>query len=618
MGTQTKISFQSYGYSQGNLTKSKYLKIDSDNVNILNCEELIFNEYNSLKVVFESEDENALLEIYNDTEDGSKILKPGETDWISQGNTNEEMITPGYYSFNVLLSNISCKGIFFIKPNTVEWDGLINLRNYLETMARGLSKNLYNQRTSKENDDYGDITAPAFKMYYYIINNYENFIRYVQDIVKRPLTGIKKEYREQNYSLRQDIKSQRWLSGKGAAKNRNVLAPEITYEVHSVLMYDNLENKYIKKILIHITEIIFELEKRYLNIHTKLNEEVLKQREELLDKKTSILNIENIRSVSKGYKYREKKSIEVFQINLGKTEDKLQFIKEVLNELQKIKSLITHYTNETWLKDIGVPTRTTKLPLNLLKEGRYGNVYNFYKELMALEDNDQPSESIFFPDKATYKLFEFYIVSLTINILMDLGFIWTKGWLADNKDGELYNGEIPKNSPLTFINSKSNLKCELVYEKDVEDNNVVMNGNGKDFIRMGSTHYKPDMIVAFYRLDTDKIITSCIVEAKCCKAAYLYNKKGPTSAIEQVKSYYGFAYYDKSLEKRKRVNRFIVEKTIIVYPKQDKSIEYEYDDMDLKFIQLEAADSEDLNHHFGYNTLKEELNLIIEDIINGE
>ncbi|MEA4827921.1 MAG: hypothetical protein VB130_15025, partial [Clostridium sp.] len=82
---------------------------------------------------------------------------------------------------------------------------------------------------------------------------------------------------------------------------------------------------------------------------------------------------------------------------------------------------------------------------------------------------------------------------------------------------------------------------------------------------------------------------------------------GPSRAIEQAKDYYNFGYYDKEKRGKNKTKRGVVEAVIIIYPKQDRIIKYEYDDMNVLFIQVEADDTMDTTKHFGYEELKNEI-----------
>lgn len=85
------------------------------------------------------------------------------------------------------------------------------------------------------------------------------------------------------------------------------------------------------------------------------------------------------------------------------------------------------------------------------------------------------------------------------------------------------------------------------------------------------------------------------------------SRNGTTRAMEQVSDYFNFGYYDKKKKGRYKTRRGKVEKVIIIYPKQSKVLENEYDDIDLTFIQVEANDASDTSKHYGYEELKNEI-----------
>ncbi|KRU28943.1 hypothetical protein VT91_21390 [Clostridium sporogenes] len=602
---QTKVTFYVF-YRNEILTSTKYLIIDDSTKEELGDTIATFDEYSKIAVKFESDDSNAILEIDSSISEYPLQLRPSdEVITISEAEDHDSMLTPGYYGINVITTSKIYRGLYFLNSKSVIWEGLINLRKYLETIMTGLAQNLYIQRMSGQKNIYGDEDYSLNKMYFYISNNIENVINSVGSIIKNPLTDIKKRYREQYYVRKQDVKSQRWLCTKGFSKNKNIYIPDIVLEKHSFLDTDILENCYIKQMIEKILEIVLFIENRYEIIQANSIDIINNKIEIYKDNELSYNVLKNDRVVSGEHKASKKRELKFLQNDIDKLQEHTVFITDILTNLKKIKNMLLIYVNETWLNEIMYTGTVLRPSQKLLRDNRYYQIYDFYLNILTIEKNDPQNRKPYFPSKKTSKLFEYYSVCLIINILKSEGFEWQSGWLADDMDEELFNGEIPTNKPIILI--KDNLRAELFYEKEVEANTTVMDKNISDFVRMNGRHYKPDIMLSLFDNETRELINSIVIEAKCCMSRNLKSKNGPSKAIEQAKDYYNFGYYDKKKRGKNKTRRGVIEAVIITYPKQDRIIHYGYDDMNVSFIQVEAADTMDITKHFGYKELKNEI-----------
>ncbi|MBU3156925.1 hypothetical protein [Clostridium estertheticum] len=605
---QTKYTFYVYR-KNGNaesFIEMPFSIIDNTPLN-LGDKIITINEYSKIAVKFESDDNNAILKIDSSFSEKPLLLNPSNhIVTLSQSGDHDDMFTPGYYSVNISASFKVYRGLYFINSQSVTWDGLVNLRKYLEKIMSGLSRNLYLERMTGQKAIYGEEEYSITKMYYYINNNIAKVINSIEGITKNPISDIEKGYKERYYTKKQDAKSQRWLCTKGLNKNSNIYAPDIVFEKYSFLNRDIEENRFIKKIIQKNLETIIFIKDGYKSIYNNLIRET-RDNVNLYNKNEAAFNIlYNDREVSKEHKYRKREDLKFLKADIGKLEKHSNFVFEILINLRKIKAILLHYINETWLDDIFYSNKVVKVSQKILRDNRYYQIYDFYLNILAIEKNDPKSKKPNFPSKKTSKLFEYYSVSLVISILRNSGFKWISGWLADNSDSGfgLLNGEIPTNKPIVFI--KDNLRIELVYEKEVETNITVINNNISDFVRTGS-HYKPDIMVTLFNNETSKLLNAIVIEVKCRMSKNLQSKNGPTGAIEQAKDYYNFNYYDKEKKGGKKTSREVIDKVIIIYPKQDKVLKYPYDDIDLTFLQVEANDISDTSKHYGYEELKKEI-----------
>ena len=610
MVMQTKITFYSYSIINGKIIckhHERCILIDDNTNERLLCENLIFGEYDKIVVSFESDDENATLEIDSSNSEEPLHIKAGQCDIVlTEAEEHESMLTPGYYGIRITTMSKRYEGLYFINSKSIEWNGIVNLRVYLETVMSGLSQNLYIQRMVGQKNAYGDENYGIAKMYSYIKNNIDVVINSIDSIIKRPLMDVNKEYREQHYSKKSDLKSQRWLCLKGLNKNRNIYLPDIVYEKKAFLNKDIYENYYIKYLMKRIIDLIISIEDSYQIIYTDLSEKVKEKTKQYSSGMFTLNMARNDKVVSDKYKINKRRELSYLEDDINKSKERLNFIEEISMNLEKVKIILVQYLNETWLYEVSDNNRKLKMSAKILKDNRYYQIYNFYLNLHSIGQNNPQIRKPYFPSKSSPKLFEYYAIVLTINIIVNSGYIWEKGWLADNIDHEVFNGEIPTNIPFVFMSKDYSHRIEVIYEKVVQSNLTIIQSNISDFIRMNAVHYKPDIMISVFDNTTEELVKTIVIEVKCCKSSNLQSKNGPSKAIEQVKNYYNFGYYNKD-KTEKKATRGIVDKIIIIYPKQKNNIEYEYDDMDLSFIQVEANESNDITKHYGYDNLKKEL-----------
>lgn len=129
---------------------------------------------------------------------------------------------------------------------------MLNIREYLEKIVRGLSYNIYAERNGHINSKCNHHDAFLFEMYKYIESNWYDFTSSVEFISKNPILDIYKEYNKKSYTKNPDSKSQRWLCKRGQTYNFIFYKINNYYEKHSKVTYNTFENKVVKKILEYI------------------------------------------------------------------------------------------------------------------------------------------------------------------------------------------------------------------------------------------------------------------------------------------------------------------------------------------------------------------------------
>lgn len=565
-------------------------------------------EYNGLSVKFSSCNPNDVLKIDSCLSDTPIKVKPGEEVQLTSCGSNDLMFTPGFYGYSIESSLKTYKGVFFIKPSSIEWDNLINLTGYLENIFSGLSKNLYIQRMLGQDDTFTESNIPLIEIYNHIYKNRNILTNCINSIIQNPITNITKEYREQFNSTKLDGKSERWLFKKGYNKNQNWYVPEITLGKHSILSYDCVENMYVKKILSETIKIIEKLEVKYRQVYAQIIEKqsikkfLLNESQKKLD---TVLSKDY--SIGKRYKGERKNQIISLSNEIPKLDKKICFFKNILDNLIKIKSTLIYFIHESWMKDLTNYYKVNRVSYGVLRDRRYYQLYNFYQTLLSLESNNKPSTKLNFSNKPTYKLFEYYSVVISIQSLLDLGFIWENGWLANNNEICSLNGEIPIEEPMIFINQEKNFKAIMYYDKKIKMDTDVFADGKNDFGRGGSPNDNPDISIAFFDLKTEFFLKAFIIEVKCRKSKNLVSKNGPSEVMEQINSYFYLNFYDFKVENEDDACKIgKIDRVIALYPRQNNPVPIKKFGNKIKFIQIEASESPNISEHYGYNNLKNE------------
>lgn len=594
MDIQANIILQIENKAKNENKKKIFVLNDDFNVNS-EKELFYFYEYESINICLESNDKDAYLKLY-DIDEKVKKLKVGEIYQLSSINTIDKMLVPGNYILKVKTINNSFQTYFTVRPSSMSWEGLTNMRIYLESILKGLSHDLYKNKNIVTNDSKNNEWG-FLEFYKYIEENYKNLDRILLNILRDPIIEVTKKYSERDYSNKVDLKSQRWLVNKGMSLNSSTYNPTKFYEKHTDFTKCNYENKWLKKIL---TDIFLET-KNIENYYYNLLGNVLREEQTLYEKRSFLEEKDKNRFTSKlfskGFMKDQIRDLKEINRTLLKIDKRKKNLNYYLSNIIKLRDKLTYYINDTWLKEINGYKEIIRPSFKVMKDIRYAEVYNFYQALSELHKNKNNISK--FPYKNTPKLFEYYVFLVVKQIIEDFGFVWMKGWLMDkNKTFNCFN-ELPKNTEI--ILEKDNYTVSIQYEKKIEKNPTNLN---KYELISNAYHRSPDIIVSIFK--DDIFLESFIVEVKCRKFSYIYNQYAQTDTIEQVRDYLTVNIYDKIT---KRVKRNCINRVIIVYPMQEVNSKIQHEFYDINFIGIKP--SIDCKKSEGYRELKSQVDQIM-------
>lgn len=583
-----------------------------------------FKEYDKVKIDFYCDDKSVTLKIEshynlnlnysqiekddtNDTIDENMlILKSGDSILLSPGGDSEDMLVPGKYSLKVLKNNICFEGFYSIIPNTLDWQAIINIKNYLEGTVKGLAYNIYLERKSRKNIETN--LEQNIESYRYLYSNQDKLFNHMKYIIQNPILDIRKEYIKRDYSKKQDNKSQRWLSKKGAKYNQNILASTIFCEKNSYSTYETIENVFLKNIVSYMQNISMEAECEYIKILNSINKNIFDLQDKIMYKSNTYeeaLKVPNTYNVNR----IRQSQIEILEKEIYSYNEKKEITEKKLNDLCKFKGRLNYYINETWLKNIDSRYSKSCVTTRILKNYHYNEIYSIYNNLK--KSNISGGFDLVFPYKKTSKLFEIYGFLITKDIFEELGFKWTQGWLKSNKLENIYNGDLVAGESITM--EKENYKLIIAYDIYIGTPDELKNvGISQPSTKPDNQHRRPDILVSLYK--DNKLLGCEVIEVKYRRKSNIYNTKGiDTDVCKQLSSYTGFDYYDA--ERGRVIREKPVYKVLTLYPKQDDLGQYKHNVYDIEFIPI-MPDEDDASKYYGYLNLKNELKEFLDYFIS--
>jgi hypothetical protein len=456
-------------------------------------------------------------------------------------------------------------------------------------------------------DRYSTTQSNLYALYEYIKSEEDSLLNHVRKVVNDPITQLSKPYREQSISRRPDAKSIRWQAKKGFIQNANPYAPEVVFENHAEPDLDTLENLWVKKIIQVTVNTLSYLEENYLAILNRLQAEYEEKERQIQQKQREYSRVRMNPKVDADYKRKLTDRISGLMREMNELSERMGFIQSIVQDVKRMKGTLVHFEHDTWLSELKGAERVRKPTRRLFQGHRTSYIYRFYKDLVVRQKGRE-SEYISFPHKKTSKLFEYYTVIMIAHILQSIGLEWTHGWIADSDNPTAFNGELPPESHLIFENN--NYRVTLDYDKEYFDEPD--DPHTPQFVSNYAKHRRPDILVAAFDRKTGALCRAMIVEVKCCKTRNIQIDGGAdTEAISQIKQYAGYGYSDTQ-----HIHRGIIDRVVLVYPKQDHLIRNYYFLYKFSFIPIQP--NEVLEETEGYQELKQELLEILPEDIQTE
>ena len=522
-----------------------------------------FFETDVVSIQFEYDDTQCQVE-YEDFETGlMKHADPYTLIDFSYGADPEKgAYFPGYFSLHVLSGLKSEKYTFFVKPRQLNYQNVIQLRDYVNRYYNGLSLDLEHRRRSSVDEDeeeYGDST---FMNYFFIENNFPRLVGYINAFVKEQYEELQTKYVISNHPSKIDGTSVKWLIKKGISRNSDITRPTAVLTRKTMFTVNNRQNQLFRKYLnfwntelkscIHDFTSYLQLLKARIDFEEK---RIIKQKE----KATRVTAGSSVSSYVRKSEIGKLKDYEKFLLSMRRLEEsytgKLQI-------LQRYRTLIDSVLTSTWVHNVtDLETAHKEIITNkkllLIKEmkDRYNGIKhsNFSKDVRT--------STYYLAEKSTPKLFETYTYILLMHILYDLGF-------------EINEEETPIGDLMFTLSNQSRLRferedgalCDIYYDHQLEKISSQTKETG--YYSFNSRHNKPDFLLSFTNRNNDRI-KAMAIDSKWRSFFNIYSEEDDTEVMLALRDYSMFLYFEAS---KKQMNRTVIDRVIAVYPDNDEMI----------------------------------------------
>ncbi|QHW35479.1 DUF2357 domain-containing protein (plasmid) [Paenibacillus rhizovicinus] len=563
------------------------------------------DEYDSIKIEFESNNMDDCLYIDHFSDDIEKVLRPGDSETVIRLNDTNNMPAPGHYSMRVEGPSGVWESLYLVEPRHLEWEYIHSMRKYLEDKVSGVTYDLIRRRSGMWGPEIGHGVV-WFNMYRSIMEKFGNIRRHTELIIASPPEDVEKTYNLHSTSRNPDSKSIRWLQSRGLKRNAIIHQPSVFYEKRSVLTLDILENRWLLWFLRFLERQINDILMRFEMYQSSKNDEVLASSAVLQELQIELDSFSTLK-YQNAFKNRNH-GLNGRILEEKKKRDRLlheasKFDANVL-ELKRMKGWLSRTIHDSWLSQVGEANGRTIPSLRLRKDQRFNALHRIYVQLKENLKRDMSAKKITYPHLGTAKLMEVYTVCLISDILQEQGWLWESGWVAG------FNTEIPTFSELKSgdelrFHLANGYRLQLIYDGRVQR---FASEEHIGFVAT-SQNDRPDVLLALY--DSKSVfIKAMIIEVKHRNYVYLIHpqaKKESTDVNEQLKAYAHFTY----IPPEKEIKRDAIDRVVCVYPKQDRGSAYEerYRKM-IRLIQILPSDAED-KKAVGYELLSEQINEFI-------
>lgn len=491
---------------------------------------------------------------------------------ISFSKQEENGYAPGTFPFQVLYRGNLNEYTFLVKPSQLDFAHVQQMRDSVNGFCKGASLNPYASQETKEGD-MDELSA--------LLDILPSVSQMAQLYFQKGYTEVHKKPKISHSSKKISKKSIDWLAKKGLGLSGSL---DTLLIEKADFTLDNDQNRLFKEILLYwdglLVKQIQKLQVSYVDIQQDISDknELL---EDIYKKEISVGESQYINEYSIK---KEQKQIYYVSKDKKKKEGLLERNKDVLNSLQKYKSIFEKMLYHSWLQDVSVNKQAHIIPM----EQHLRVLLDLNKRYENSLQTKQKRQ--FFLEKSTYQLFETYTYILLLKLVKKHGFsIVESGNLLYDLSNES-----------RIVLKKENVYCSIVYDQELKKGRYASNNT---FCTINSTHNKPDFILSFYH-ENEVPFLSFIVENKWISGSHIYSSKIETETEVTLYDYLQLGY------KSTRLHRGVIQQVLCLYPDSKENELTISDDI----FAIGIKPQQNMSKSLGYKNLEQHIFTALEAI----
>lgn len=522
----------------------------------------IFEFYESDYVFTVFNFDNKIVQLsYESYDDGKFIsIQPGEEFCFSTGRDETGCYYPGYFCFRIIINNEITDCLFYVKPKNLELENVLDIRKYVDQFYYGLAQDMSKRRIASGGEKIEQHVPNASENLIFMNERLPMLLNYIDLYLKSDFTVTQKTNVITSSAKKIGNKSIKWLVKKGMTKNKNIYNPDRILVTKTEFNRDNSQNRMFKHELqfwnSEVKKVIQNLKKFIVSESRIIND----ANQSIEDLKTKVDAQEKVQKVARSVKIEDRERLKEYISDLDLRKKRLQDYQNDLENITHLKANIEYILYNTWIGSIRASSGSFgKVTDNRLK--LMIGLKNEYLGIKKTSELDKANNRFEFGKKSTPKLFETFIYTLLLDMLIEDGF-------------EIQNYNFETDDLATILSSQSmvrlkkdNLFCDVYYDKELKNSNEKFTGD--EFVSVNSKHNRPDFIIAYYR-NPDELINAYVVEVKWRAFNNIYNEVGNTDVVQNLIDYFNFAYHVESGKHKTR--RGIINKVMVIYPDEKERI----------------------------------------------
>ena len=437
----------------------------------------------------------------------SEIIKHEDGYYISKRNQDIKIFSydnfplpPGYYVLSVEVNKEKYYTSFKVLPlhiNEKDWQYMADVvLQQLKILAvEVVRKKFFISRYNFNKE----INFELWLKMQIINASFNKVMAALDDLASKPHNKISKKYVK---FFCEDVIQEDRKSNKLNNKNKNPFIYQIGLKKY--LDYDLSENRYVKKIVLELDDLISEFLRQVSEEYKFLDDSIKKN------------NYDNDRNKTDNQRKKEA----------------LNLLLEFRAKGKKINYIINNLKSVEWFKNLDVNSND-RISAQSLLDPRYNILSKLNKDLKKNELKYNIDSKLSLLYKRTDKLYEMYGFLKIFDALVELGYDVEKTLKVEKNGNNIKVFGVEEGD--CFILNKDNLKIKLIYDGIVT--NSSKETNKENPIYTTSRHNRPDCrLDFFFILDNEMYYaSSLVIDFKYRKINSFWN--GKTNSKEQLEGY---------------------------------------------------------------------------------